>query len=81
MPLDPPPERKAYEAEFLHVMSIPNLVPDSGGQRGEVIQGTWKSAIWPQGQRSVILRVQECEVEPREPVLWTELEKSSGEDF
>lgn len=38
----------------------------------------------PSGRRdssSVILRVQECEVEPREPVLWTELEKSSGEDF
>lgn len=52
VPLDLPPERKAYEAEFLHVMSIPNLVLDlSGGRRGEVIQGTWKSAIWPQGQQ------------------------------
>lgn len=38
----------------------------------------------PSGHRdnsSVILRVQECELEPRELVLWTELEKSSGENF
>lgn len=70
-----------------HGMSISLPAPDLSGGWEEGREYKWPSrehGKGPPGHRgssSVILRAQGCELEPKGPVLWTWLEKSSGEDF